>query len=163
MLKRPRKLVFPVTALWVLLVSGAPGSSWQFAEGYSSPEPGLPAAIYYRAFTIYIMQEACEASPVPAEMKVRPDPLRLNIGDRVARTERTALIIEAYNGDGRFIPAIPTIVDISDPDNIIDTRSDWDYLEAIAEGRAELTVKWACRDDEAQAVEATVPIVVESE
>ena len=72
------------------------------------------------------------------------------------------LIIEAYRDDGKFLPAVPIIVTTVDVQNVMTTRSDWDYLEAIREGEDELVISWACRTPDGVPLEARVRIVVGS-
>jgi hypothetical protein len=135
-----------------------------FGEGYSSARPGGPAAIYFRAFTIYTAQEACAKSPVPAEFRILPDPLELNVGDRIHRTNghehASELVIEAYDQDGTFLPSIPIIVNLIDVQKVVASRSDWDYLEAIRAGEDELTVHWACPAPDDSSVEKRIRIFV---
>jgi hypothetical protein len=135
-----------------------------FGQGYSSAQPGDPAAIYFRAFTIYAGQEACEQSPVPAEFRILPDPLQLKVGDRIHRTnfdEHTSeLVIEAYDKDGLFLPAVPIHVDLVDVQSVVESRSDWDYFEAVRAGEDELVVSWACAAPDGSPLEERVRILV---
>jgi hypothetical protein len=148
-------LLFPLSALAGI-----------FGEGFSSSLLGGPPAIRYRAFTIYTAQEACAESALPAEFRVRPNPLRMRLGDRVHRTnvERnpSELIIEAYGEDGEFLPAVPIIVSTVDVQNVTVSRSDWDYFEAVRDGEDELVIAWACRTPNGVQLEARVSIIVAS-
>lgn len=135
-----------------------------FGEGYSSAAPGGPAAIHFRAFTIYTGQEACAKSPKPAELRIVPNPLQLQVGDRIHRSNGDAhvseLVIEAYDEDGSFLPSVPIIVNRIDVQSALASRSDWDYLEAIRAGEDELVVYWACPAPDGSAVEARIRIFV---
>lgn len=118
-----------------------------FGEGYSSATPNAPARIHYRAFTIYTAEEACAKSPTPARLTILPARLSLRIGDRLYRHEGNELIIEAYDETGRFLSAVPILVDVFAEEGVVTGRSDWDYLEATAEGEGELRVRWGCPSD----------------
>ena len=137
-----------------------------FGEGYSSTEPGGPSAIYFRAFTIYKGKEACEKSPLPVEFRIFPNPLRMKVGDRIHRSNvhdnPSELVIEAYDKDGVFLPAVPIVVDTIDAQHVTGSRSDWDYFEAIREGEAELVVGWACATPDGVPVEKRLRILVTS-
>jgi len=135
-----------------------------FGEGYSSSEPGGPSAIFFRAFTLYTGQEVCDRSPLPAELKIFPNPLRMKVGDRIHRSNvdehPSELVIEAFDKDGAFLSGVPIIVNTVGVQNVIETRSDWDYFEAIQEGEDELVVSWACATAGGVPVEGRVRIVV---
>ncbi len=137
-----------------------------FGEGYSSAEPGAPSAIHFRAFTIYTGAEACRGSPVPVELRVLPSPLRMSVGDRIHRSNvdrhPSELVIEAYDKDGAFLPAVPIVVATVEVQNVVGSRSDWDYFEALREGEDELVVGWACSAANGTPVEARVRILVTS-
>ena len=161
--QRPRRLV----CLALLLVSyPLSASGGIFGEGHSSPAPGAPSEISFRAFTIYTLQDACKESAAPAQLKVLPNPITLRVGERIHRTNVgehwSEVIVEAYGASGRFLPAVPIIVSTLDPSGVIGDRSDRDYFEAIAEGEAELVVGWACAPPGTAPVRASVRIVVAS-
>lgn len=120
----------------------------RFAEGYSSEASGLPAGLSWREFTIYTGREACAASPVPSAFVIRPAPIVLKVGERLHRTPDTELIIEAYDQKGTFLPRVPIIVNIASPEEVLESRSDWNYMEAAAPGEGELTTLWYCADEE---------------
>jgi len=119
-----------------------------FAEGYSSPEPGSSSKIYFRAFTIYTAQDACDKSPKPSDLRISPNPFRMRVGDRIHHSglnvRPSDFVIEAYDEHGMFLPSVPIIVNIIDTNNVTASRSDWDYFEAINEGEAKLTASWLC-------------------
>lgn len=151
---------------WAFLCASAVWAG-QFGEGYSSAEPGAPSDLHYRAFTIYTAQEACAQSAMPSEFRVRPDPLRLAIGDRIHRSNvnrhPSELVIEAYGPRGEFLPSVPIIVSTMDLQNVTRTRSDWDYFEAAAEGEDELVVAWACGTPDGAPVQTRVRLIVSAE
>ena len=153
-LQRPVWLAIGV----LLILLPVSGWAWVFAEGYSSAKPSVSARIFYRAFTIYTGQDACSDSPVPFEFRVRPNPITLKVGERIHRTERSELIVEAYDEAGLFLPAVPLVVTVIDSMTVVRSRSDWDYFEAIAEGEAELLIAWYCPADDH--VQAKVRILV---
>jgi hypothetical protein len=159
----PRWLVYLALAVGSYPLSASGGI---FGEGYSSPAPGAPAGISFRAFTIYTGQEACAKSAVPSELKVLPNPIMLKVGERIHRTNASArrreLIVEAYGANGQFLPTVPIIVSTLDPNGVIANRSDWDHFEAIAEGEAELVVDWACQPAGGTPLRASVRVVVGS-
>ena len=150
----------------LLVPSGLWASGGIFAEGYSSPAPGAPSQISFRAFTIYTWQDACAKSGTPSELKVMPNPITLNVGDRIHRTnvseQRSEIIVEAYGARGLFLPAVPIIVSTVDPNGVLANRSDWDYFEAVGEGEAELVVGWACQQSGGAPLQASVRIIVTS-
>ena len=154
---------------FALLVCAAQSalSAGIFGEGYSSAEVGTPSPIYFRAFTIYTGQEACEHSLRPVEFKILPNPLRLTIGDRVHHTgldgRPSDLVIEAYDAEGAFLPSVPVTVAVISKDNVTDSRSNWDYMEAVRDGQDELRVVWACTAADGRTVETRIPILVTSE
>ena len=153
--------------LTVLLLAVPPAAiAGIFGEGYSSAKPGAPSAVYFRAFTIYTGQEACEKSPVPVELRIFPNPLQMSVGDRIHRSNvdehPSELVIEAYDKDGAFLPAVPVVVNTIDAQNVVGARSDWDYFEAIREGEAELVVGWACAAPDGEPVEARIRILITS-
>lgn len=127
-------------------------------------KPGAPAEIQFRAFTIYTGAEECKKSRQPAELRVHPDLLRLKVGDRVHRTNvnrhKSELVIEAYSEDGEFLSAIPIFVSTIDNSNVTRSRSDWDYLEAIKAGEADLVVGWACSSPGGKPVRTHVHVIV---
>ena len=119
-----------------------------FGEGFSSKQPGAPSDIGARAFTIYTLQEACEESAIPAEIRVLPEPLVLKVGERLHRSNtspaQSELIIEAYGEDGEFLPAVPVIVSTLDMQNVTESKSNWNYLEATRTGEDSIVVAWPC-------------------
>ncbi|MEM6484532.1 MAG: hypothetical protein AAF662_06055 [Pseudomonadota bacterium] len=135
-----------------------------FGEGYSSSLPGGPSAIYFRAFTIYTRQEACETSGIPAKLKILPNPIQLRIGDRIHRSNveqhPSEIVVEAYDEHDAFLPAVPITVSTIDTSNITTSRSDWNYFEATKEGKAEVSVSWACSTADGNALEARASVVV---
>lgn len=138
-----------------------------FGEGYSSMIPNGPSDIRIRAFTIYSNQEACDLSAVVAEFRVYPNPLILNIGERIHRTndntQTSELVIEAYGTNGEFLPSVPVRLSTMDIQQVTATRSDWDYLEAVREGEDDLIVQWACATSNGVHPLAKVRIIVNSE
>ena len=134
-----------------------------FGEGFSSAVQGGPSDISLRAFTIYTLQEACEESAVPAELRIQPDPLALKVGDRIHRAnvdpDQSELIIEA----GEFLPAVPVVVSIIDLVGVTQSRSDWSYFEAIRVGEDVIVVAWPCTQPGEPWLEARVRLVVASE
>ncbi len=134
-----------------------------FAEGYSSAVQSTAADIRFRAFTLYSREAACNVAPAIAEIKVLPDPIRLQVGERIHRSNVTnivtELIVEAYNSDGEFVPGVPIIVELLDNNGVTATRSDWNYLEAQQAGVAELLVRPACLSS-AETGHARVQILV---
>jgi hypothetical protein len=154
---------WPIAAVLSLAIQPA-AAGGVFGEGYSSAEPGGTAAIHFRVFTIYTGQEACEKSPVPTELRILPNPLRLNVGDRIHRTNgdehASELVIEAYDKDGLFLPSVPIVVNLIDVQSVVVSRSDWDYFEAIRAGEDELVVGWACPGPDGSPVEVRIRILV---
>lgn len=152
----------PAGVAVLLATLGAPASgaqAWPFGEGYTSPSKGAPSEIYFRSFSLGNWKGICDKSFVPAEFRVEPTTLSLLVGGRLHRDGKTEIIIEAYHSAGVFVPHVPLIVTVLDAGDIIGTRSDWDYVEAIRVGKAELRIAWACggRDEH---VEVSVPVVV---
>lgn len=155
-------------ALWTIVLTVAPWSTPMFAEifgeGYSSLEPGAPADVRYRAFTVYTLEEECAGHPRPARLTAFPDPVRLSIGDRIHRTnvspQQSELVIEAYDASERFLPSVPIALDIADGQRTVESRSDWDYLEAVREGKGGLRISWLCPNPDDAAIEAHVRIMV---
>ena len=139
----------------------------EFGEGFSSMVPGGHSDISFRAFTIYTLQEACEKSAVPAELRVLPNPLVLKVGDRIHRSNASPsqgeLIIEAYGEDGEFIPAVPVIVSTMDVQGVTAARSDWDYFEAIRTGEDDIVVAWPCTQPDEPWLEARARLLVVSD
>ena len=137
-----------------------------FAEGYSSARPGGPADISYRVFTLYTRPEACAQAPVPAELRIHPDPLHLQVGDRIHRNNaeihETELVIEAYDAGGRFLPAVPIGVGITETSGALQSYADWDYFEAVREGDEVLAVSWACQGRNDEPVVTEVPVIVKA-
>lgn len=135
-----------------------------FGEGYSSSLPGGPSALSFRAFTIYTAEEACETSSIPAKLKIFPNPIQMGVGDRIHRSNvkqrPSELVVEAYDEHGVFLPAVPINVSILDTNNVITSRSDWDYFEATKEGEAEVFVSWACSTADSSTAEAHAQIYV---
>lgn len=138
-----------------------------FAEGFSSKVAAGPSDIGLRAFTIFTLQEACERSAVPAELRILPNPLVLKIGDRIHRSNASAnqsgLIIEAYGHDGEFLPAVPVIVSTMDVQGITESRSDWNFLEAVRVGEDDIVVAWPCTQPDEPWLEARARLVVVSD
>ena len=126
-----------------LYTSSAAG--FTFAEGTSSAELGVPAQIFYRAYTIYTLQEACDRSAVPASLSVRLTHRKVSVGTRVHRDSGSELIVEAYDEGGKFLPSVPIVVAVLADPGVIGSRSDWDYFEALTPGEAEVRVSWICR------------------
>lgn len=131
-----------------------------FGEGFSSPTPNAPADIRFRAFTIYSLESACEASAAVERLNIMPNPLFLAIGDRVHRSNESVIVIEAYDENGEFLPSVPLVINLFDDQNTTTSRSDWDYFEAVREGEARLFTFWACAKQSTQGVEASARIVV---
>ena len=161
-----RAPIFVVTAILMLL---APPDSLagQFGEGYSSMVPGGPSDLRYRAFTIHTGRETCDLSAAVSEFRVSPNPLLLKVGDRIHRTNVDShiseLVIEAYGASGEFLPAVPIVVSTIDSQRVTETRSDWDYFEAVREGEDDLIVQWACpASGEGESLLETVRIIVGS-
>lgn len=154
-------------ALLIVFAAHPAARAGIFGEGFSSAEPGTPSAVYYRAFTIYTRQEACEKSIRPVELRISPDPIYMKIGDRVHHSglngRPSDLVIQAYDAQGSFLPSLPIVVDVIGKDHVTDSRSDWDYFEAVAEGEDELRASWACATSGGQPVEARVRILVTAE
>lgn len=153
--------------LTALFLAGTPVvNAGTFAEGYSSVEPGGPSSIYFRAFTIITGRQECEKSQRPVELRVFPNPLRMNVGDRIYRSNIEEhpgeLVVEAYDEGGNFLPAVPIIVTTIDVQKVTGSQSDWDYFEAIGEGEAELVVFWLCAAPNGAHVEARVRVLVTS-
>jgi hypothetical protein len=131
-----------VSLFGLLALNVSPAWAWTFAEGYSSSAPGASSRIFYRAFTLNTSQ--CARSPVPKAISIRLDRSSLEIGDRVHRNERSELIVEAYDAESRFLPAVPIIVQVLADHNVLGSRADWDYFEAISSGEGKVLVRWAC-------------------
>ena len=143
---------------------GANAQGSVFGEGYSSSAPGAPSEIALRAFTIYTLQDACAKSAAPSELKVLPNPIELRVGGRIHRSnvdeQRSELIVEAYGADGGLLPRAPIIVSTLDAHGVTRSRSDWDYLVAVAEGEAELIVESPCQAPRGTRPVESVRIVV---
>lgn len=84
--------------------------------------------------------------------------MKLSVGDRIYRNDRTQLVVEAYDEIGQFIAQVPISVSIVSSSDVMTSRSDWDYAEAVAPGRAEIVITFACEAEHRAAVR--VPIVV---
>jgi hypothetical protein len=133
----------------------APASAFTFAEGYSSAEPGAPALLYIRAFTLTEGRESCDTGPRATSLRLRLPSTTLKVGDRIHRMNtnpatRMDLIIEARDGTGALVPGVPIVVDVI-PENAGDagnepftSTSDLDYLEATAPGKFTLQAQIYC-------------------
>ena len=128
-------------ALGLLVLIPLSALAWSFAEGYTSATVGAMAPTGYRAFTTITGPEACAVSPEPGEFRIKPKTIYLKVGDRLYRDQ---LAIEAYSGNGRFLPSVPIVIDIADADELLAGRSDWNYAEATAAGSATLVAGWLC-------------------
>lgn len=133
----------------------APASAFTFAEGYSSAAKGASARLYYRSFTIYTGEDACAHSAVPASFTIHADPLDLRVGGRIHRNGESELVIEAYDAEGTFLPSVPVVVNVVADSNVIESRADQDYFEALAAGEGQVTVSWFCGD-----VSASISVAV---
>lgn len=132
--------------------------AFAFAEGYSSAVPGDSAKIYSRVFTLYNLEPACSATSVISELVISYGTKSLKIGDRIHRNtasdeQRTKLVIEAFDVEGNFIPAVPIYVDLfpMDEAGIRDTGtlfgySDMDYQEVVRSGKVDILVRWGCSE-----------------
>jgi hypothetical protein len=130
--------------LLTLALYAGTAAGFTFAEGTSSSEPGAPAQVFYRAFTIYASQEACAQSPIPRSLSVRLTHAQLTVGTRVHRDSASELIVEAYDETGKFLPSVPIVVSVLADNSVIGSRGDWDYFEALGPGEAEVRVAWLC-------------------
>jgi hypothetical protein len=157
----------PVTAirttlavLGLLSLFDAVAGSGAYGEGYSAPAPGVDAEIYWRSFSVGDMAEICGVSPVPSEFRARP--LTLRIGERLHRTAKSGVIIEAYDSRSGFLPHVPIRINLIDPDDVVRSGfwEDGDYLRAEREGVAELRVSWACGASDRPPVQFPIPIMV---
>lgn len=141
-----------------------PASARTFGEGYTSAEPGGHADVRFRAFSVPMWPQMCDESPRPVELRVLPNPIVMSIGDRIHRsnvtTRESELIIEAYGQDGEFQPQVPITISTTGLHGILDSRSDWDYMEAVATGEDELVVSWICDSGDGAPVQARVPMIV---
>lgn len=135
-----------------------------FGEGWSSENQGESASIYYRAFTIYTGEEACEESGRPVELRVPPSPIWLRVSERLYRSESSdasaELVVDAYDSEGRFLSRVPIIVNVIDPSGLMIGRSDWDYIEATKPGEALLRFSWLCSTADGEPISAERTIVV---
>lgn len=147
----------------VLLGFHLDAGSGAYGEGFTAPAPGTDSEIYWRAFSLGNHPEICAASTVPAQFRAKSVTLR--IGQRLQRSERSGVVIEAYNAGGDFVAHVPIIVSMLDPQNIATAGfwDDGDYLKANREGEAELLVTWACASNDRPPVELRVSIVVVAE
>jgi len=145
------------------------------AEGFSSPTVDSPAKLYYRAFTIYTGQEACDKSPKVATLRIRVPSQTLIVGDKLQAyyrdsTEESDLIIEAYDSTGNFLPSVPISAEaysIGRTDNydpgIIYINSSMDYWEARRPGRFVVTARWNCATTDSNGVYDEVTIEVQQQ
>jgi hypothetical protein len=126
---------WPIVAVLLLAIQPA-AAGGIFGEGYTSAEPGGPATIRFREFTIYTAQEACETSPLPTELRILPNPLRLKVADRIHRTNgdehASELVIEAYDKDGLFLPSVPIVVNLIDVESVVVSRSPLKHAYAFS-------------------------------
>lgn len=141
-------------------------------EGYSSAQPSVPANIYYRAFTIYTLQEACEKSPKVSTLSIRLPNTRIQVGDRIktnAPDDSTVsdLVIEAFDAEGHFLPSVPVHVGAGSQGRTVDfdpgiiyRDASMDYWEARLPGKFDLEVSWACSHDAQSVVQDSVTIDV---
>ena len=125
-------------------------------EGYSSAEPGVPANIYSRAFTLMIHQQVCEDSPDVARISLKLFRDVMVVGERI-RTNRaddsvvSDLVIEAFDASGNFLPAVPVYSSVSsagrtrdfDP-GVVYRDGSMDYWELRKAGEIEVSAYWAC-------------------
>lgn len=117
-------------------------------------------------FSLGTIQEVCEGSPIPSEFRIRPNPIRLRVGDRIHRTAPGEIIVEAYDARGNFLPSIPVatgVLELNENQNVIGTRADWDYFEAMAEGEAEFGVNFRCQSTDGSFIQSEVRILVTAE
>lgn len=128
----------------VLCARPVNADSWHLGEGYSSQGQGLPAEIYYRQFTLSDWQDICAKAPFPTAIKMRPNPIRLRVGQKLRLGPHSDVSVEAVNGRGIFLKRVPISVEVDDPHGTVHSRDDWDYLKAIRKGRAKLTVHAYC-------------------
>ena len=135
-------------SLLLLSLNASPIWAQGFAEGYSSELPGEPARISNRAFTIYTKQDVCLASDTPTRFQLHQSAISLKVGDKIYRGGRTTLVIEAYGEDGRFLPKVPIELLVIQESDILASRSDWDYLEALNEGTAEILIRGSCTGEQ---------------
>jgi hypothetical protein len=134
--------------------------SGAYGEGCSAHAPGADAEIYWRSFSLGNMAEICDASPVPSEFRARPVTLR--IGERLHRTAKSGVVIEAYDARSGFLPHVPIRINLIDPGDVVRPGfwEDGDYLRAEREGVAEFRVSWACGAWDRLPVEFPIPIIV---
>lgn len=101
--------------------------------GLTSAEPGAQIQAGQRWFTIYTLQEACEATPQPALLVAQP--MVLPFGELFTLD---AAIVDAYDTAGNFIPEVP--VEILDPDPSNDVL----HREVEATGRKVIEFRTLC-------------------
>jgi hypothetical protein len=141
-------------------------------EGYSSAQPSIPARIYYRVFTIYTHQEACEKSPKVSVISLRLPSTRMRVGDKIKTNSPddsivSDLVIEAFDEDGNFLPAVPVYVMAVSQGKTIDydpgilyRDGSMDYWEARSPGKFDIGVSWACPSSPQNVVQDSVTIEV---
>ena len=154
----------PGVAIALLLastvVAAVIADTGHFGEGYSSATQTTPAEIHYRMLSLGNWQQICDASALPDRLSLKPDPLRLNIGERIHRSGAAELVIEAYDAQGRFVPRVPILLVLIDPQDITTSRSDWDFFEAKQPGEAWIGVRSACAKDIEPSLEFRARIIV---
>jgi hypothetical protein len=145
--------------------SGVSSAGWHLSEAYTADVQGLPVALHSRLFSLGVMPEICNKSPVPSKFVPR-DPIRLRVGQHIERigqvpeNRQDDIVVDAYDAKGTFLPHVPIRVTVTDPQGIIGYRPVGDYVEAVAAGEASFEVTWACGSDDGPRVQSRIRVIV---
>lgn len=163
--RRPRPFLATAVIVLGFCASGESSAGWHLSEAYTADAQGLPVALHSRLFSLGVMPEICDKSPVPSKFVPR-DPIRLRVGQHIERIGQVSenrqdeIVVDAYDENGSFLPHVPIRVTVTDPQGIIGYRSDGDYVEAVAPGEASFDVTWACESDRESRVQSRIRVLV---
>jgi len=141
-------------------------------EGFSSSNLATPANVYYRAFTIYSLESACEKSPEVSSIKLHVPNGTLYVGERLhANTPDDSVvsdfIIEAFDREGNFVANVPVQVSVYSVDRtstfdpgIVYRDASMDYWEARKPGEFAVFVRWSCAESASDSVTDEVIVKV---
>lgn len=79
---------------------------------------------------------------------------------QVPGNRQDSVVVDAYDERGTFLPRVPIVISVLDPQGVVAFRSDGDYVEAVAAGEASFEVFWACAPTDAAAVRARARVIV---
>ena len=117
--------------------------SWDLASGYSANEQGQAASLFKGSFDPEAKEQECSQATKPSSLEIRLSNPDLSVGDRIYLDD---FIIEAFDDNGNLIPEVPILVYVLSQDGMLETDSNWDYVEIFSYGHADFFAEYYCRE-----------------